>query len=163
MEFIKRVWAEKFTLTDESKADIKAGKRVEYQGEPVKHNGADRFHVLLTINGSHATLNEGHWLVKDSPNTEILWDDQFKARYSLAGDQPAATRPIRSEALEAFLKKHQPAPDAEVANKQTPAPVENSTPETPEAVAELPSALPEETAAPVETEFSPSLNGQQHE
>lgn len=146
MEYIKRVWAEKFTLTDEQKADVKAGKPVEWQGENVKHNGGDRFLCLLTIGGTHQAIHEGQWLVRDTPNVLVMWDEQFKGSYGSIEPVQTATQPLRSAALEAFLKKHQPA---EPAKSETPAPEE-------------PAPTEPEQSQLVDIQ-SPSLNGQSHE
>lgn len=109
MELYQRVWGEQFVLTDEQKADMKAGNPVLWQGEPVRHNGAGRFHVLLSIADMHKPLYENQWLVKKDGQTEILWDEQIRSKYLFS--MPVTTKedlpePFQSEALRKFLKSH---------------------------------------------------------
>lgn len=162
MELYQRVWAEQFTLTDEQKADIMAGKLVYWQDAYVRQNGPTRFHVLLHIVDMDKPVYENQWLVKADGQTKILWDHEVKSTYLFSS--PVATeeapQPIQSEALKRFLARNKS--EAKLPEAPPAAPVETISepvaetpveePVLPEIVAEEPRSVPVEDPAPVATE-----------
>jgi hypothetical protein len=169
VELYQRVWGEQFLLTDEQKADIKAGSLVTWQGHPIKHNGADRFHVLLDVADMHKPLYENQWLIKYDGKTEILWDEQVKSRFLFslpAAAKEEVPKPFQSEALTKWLKAKEAqngaAKEPAVAESNIPAedPTLEVLPEPPAvaepipAVSEAPAELPVHEPAQIQNEFA---------
>lgn len=109
MDLYQRLWGEKFTLTEEEKKDIMANIPVFWQGEPVKHAGTSRFHILYHVGDMDKPIYENQWLIKKDGGVEILWDEQAKGKYLFAAPQlaPETAQPFQSEALRKYLESKQ--------------------------------------------------------
>jgi hypothetical protein len=94
-EFYKRVHATQFKPSDEDKARVLKGDRVEFDGNVIKHNGGGRFHVLIPVGELLTPLQETQWLVRN-PSVEVYGDTEFKSKFI----QPGAvhTEPTQKKA-----------------------------------------------------------------
>lgn len=80
-EFFKRVVCTEFQLTPAEKERIVKGDNILFDGQPIKHLGGGRFHVLVHIGDRLVPINETQWLVKNNPGIEIYHNAEFHAKF----------------------------------------------------------------------------------
>jgi|HubBroStandDraft_2_1064218.scaffolds.fasta_scaffold00002_110 hypothetical protein len=79
-EFYQRATAQQFILTDEQKAAVLKGERVDFEGCTVKHGGNGKFHALFSMGELLKPIYEGQWLVRE-PAPQVYSDLEFRAKF----------------------------------------------------------------------------------